>query len=221
MPDIRVDRLTVPRTARYAAFGPPPAEAAEWWFVLHGYGQQAADFLATCAALDDGHRLVVAPEALSRFYNAGNGSMANATVGASWMTREDRDHEIADYLRYLDTLLGALTGGRPAAPPVHVLGFSQGTATASRWVAAGRVQAARLVAWGGVIAPELDLRSPDAPLRRTRVQLVVGSRDQFATEERIAAERARLDEAGLEYEAISFNGGHRLDNATLAHLAAS
>lgn len=222
MTDIRVDHLTVPRTARYAAFGPAPADADEWWIVLHGYGQRAADFLGTCGALDNGRRLVVAPEALSRFYNAGaNGGMADATVGASWMTREDRENEIADYLRYLDTLVAALRDGVAAPPPVHVLGFSQGTATASRWVASGRVTVARLVVWGGVIAPELDLTSADAPMRRTRVQIVVGTRDKFATPERVAAEQARLDAAGLAYEGITFEGGHRLDNRTLAAIAAS
>ena len=46
MPDIRIASLTVPRTARYAAFGPEPAHASEWWIVIHGYGQLAADFLA-------------------------------------------------------------------------------------------------------------------------------------------------------------------------------
>ena len=106
-------------------------------------------------------------------------------------------------------------------PPVHVLAFSQGTATASRWVASGRVRAVRLVCWGGLIAPELEITSPSAPLRGTRVQLVLGLRDQFATPERVAAERARLDEAELPYEVITFDGGHRLDHATLARIASA
>jgi predicted esterase len=198
MPDIRIASLTVPRTARYAAFGPEPAHASEWWIVIHGYGQLAADFLAQCRGLHDGRRLVVAPEALSRYYEPGSAtSPAEAKVGASWMTREDRLHEISDYLRYLDLLVETLAEGLRALPPIHVLGFSQGTATASRWVAAGRVPAARLVCWGGLIAPELDLVSPTAPLRNTRVQLVLGNRDKFATPDVVAREQARLDAAGF------------------------
>ncbi len=222
MPEIRTSHLAVTRTARYAAFGPVPSLADEWWIVLHGYGQLAGDFASQCAALDNGRRLVVAPEALSRFYQPGaNGSQPDARVGASWMTREDRESEIADYLGYLDALVEALGAGVPAEPPIHVLAFSQGTATASRWVASGRVNVARFVCWGGLIAPELDIASPGAPLRRTRVQMVVGSRDRFATADRVAAEHARLDDAKLSYEAITFEGGHRLDDQTLARLAAN
>jgi predicted esterase len=222
MPEIRTATLTVPRSARYVAFGPPPAMADEWWIVLHGYGQLAGEFLAQCAALDNGRRLVVAPEALSRFYQAGaNGGAPDARVGASWMTREDRESEIADYLRYLDLLFATLAEGVPAPPPLHVLAFSQGTATASRWAASGRVQVARLVLWGGMIASELDLASPEGPLRATRVQVVVGTRDAFATPERVARERATLDASGLRYDAITFEGGHRLDDATLTAIAAS
>jgi len=220
MPNLRFATLSVPRTARYAAFGPPSAAADEWWIVLHGYGQLAVEFLASCGALDNGRRLVVAPEALSRFYLTGQGATsAEQRVGASWMTREAREAEISDYLRYLDLLVEALTHGVSTPPPIHVLAFSQGTATASRWVASGRVPVVRLVCWGGVLAPELDLASREAPLRATRVQLVVGTRDKFATAERVASERARLDQAGLRYEAITFEGGHRLDDVTLARIA--
>jgi predicted esterase len=86
-------------------------------------------------------------------------------------------------------------------------------------VAAGRVPAALLVCWGGLIAPELDLVTPTAALRNTRVQLVLGSRDVFATPDVVARERARLDAAGFRYEAITFEGGHRLDDVTLAGVA--
>jgi predicted esterase len=221
MPDVRLALLTVSRTARYAAFGPAPALAGEWWIVIHGYGQLAADFLQQCRALDDGRRLVVAPEALSRYYEPGSdGNQAEARVGASWMTREDRLSEIADYLGYLDLLVESLGAGLPALPPIHVLGFSQGTATASRWVAAGRVRMARLVCWGGLIAPELDLVSPTAPLHNTRLQLVVGSRDKWATPDVVARELSRLADVGISYEAVTFEGGHRLDDATLAGIAA-
>lgn len=222
MPEIRSASLTVPRTARYAAFGPPPASASEWWIVFHGYGQLAADFVAQCSALDDGHRLVVAPEALSRYYEPGTAATPPAArVGASWMTREDREHEIVDYVRYLDLLVESLGAGLAALPPIHVLGFSQGTATASRWVASGSRPIARFVCWGGVIAPELDLTSPAAPLRNTRVHLVIGTRDQFATPDVVAREQSRLAAIAFAYEGHTFEGGHRLDNATLASIAGS
>src|SRR5206468_1825615 len=126
MPHIRVAR-----TARYETLG-SETTAREVWFVLHGYGQLAASFIQAFSVLDDGTRLIVAPEALNRFYLVGvdSGAAAERPVGATWMTREDRDAEIADYVEYLDALaaqvLGAVRRGeRP--PRVIVLGFSQGT----------------------------------------------------------------------------------------------
>ena len=137
-------RLTAPRTARYFTLGSDAAALGEVWFVLHGYGQLAARFLTGFAPIDDGTRLVVAPEALSRFYV----DHANRKVGASWMTREDRLAEIDDYVRYLDAVRAeVLRDGTPRQSSVHVLGFSQGAAAAARWTASGAGPVDRLVLW--------------------------------------------------------------------------
>ena len=54
-------------------------------------------------------------------------------VGASWLTREDRDAEIADFTGYLNALYDQVLDGRdPAALHISLLGFSQGAATACR-----------------------------------------------------------------------------------------
>ena len=219
---IRSMSVAVRRTARVALLGPPPAGVRELWYALHGYGQLAATFLEDLRAMDDGTRLIVAPEALSRFYEGDAQARLhkNASVGASWMTREDRESEIADYLGYLDTLhetmLAAIGGTTP--PPVTVLGFSQGGATAARWVASGRVTAARLVVWGSQFPPELDLADPAAPLRRAETTLVIGTKDIFATPKIIAKETTRLSDAGFPYRFLTFEGGHRLDDDTLRAL---
>src|SRR5881396_879853 len=129
--------LTVSRTARYFTLGESPRGVEEVWFACHGYAQLAGRFLEKLRVLEDRKRYVVAPEGLSRFYLTE--SPAERRVGASWMTREDRLHEIDDYVRYLDALyrevLGRVDG--PAAR-VAALGFSQGTATVSRWAALGQ-----------------------------------------------------------------------------------
>lgn len=219
---IRFVPLAVRRTARVALLGPAEPGVRELWYVLHGYGQLASTFIEDCRAMDDGTRLIVAPEALSRFYEGDAQARLHkdAAVGASWMTREDREAEIADYLAYLDTLhaamLASVAGGPP--PAVSVLGFSQGGATAARWVASGRVKAARLVVWGSLFPPELDLADPAAPIRRAAVTQVVGTKDVFATPKVVAKETARLKEAGFPYRALTFEGGHRLDDDTLRAL---
>ena len=202
--------LRVPRTARYYTIGAAKAPR-EVWFVLHGYGQLAAYFIRHFRPLVDGARCVVAPEALARFYL----SETSGRVGASWMTSEDRLCEIEDYLGYLDALYDHLASGFSGDTAVHVLGFSQGAATACRWAARGHVPAGRLTCWAGSLPPELDLGA----LKGTRLTLVAGTADEYATPERVAAQKERLGAAGLAYDALSFDGGHRLDAGALRRLA--
>src|SRR5215831_7445873 len=138
--------LVVTRTARYFAIGGSGGagdaanELRELWIVLHGYGQLAARFLEPFAPLAGPWRRIVAPEGLSRFYldRSRVGVNTQAGVGATWMTREDRDHEIADQITYLDALLDRLLTDAPS-PDVRlcVLGFSQGVATVCRWLVRG------------------------------------------------------------------------------------
>src|SRR2546426_12690078 len=140
-------QFSTPRSARYFTLG-SPQHAADVWLVCHGYGQLASRFLERFRPIAAERRCIVAPEGLSRFYLTE--SPAERRVGASWMTREDRLHEIDDYVRYLDAVyrevLGRVEG--PAAR-VTALGFSQGTATVSRWAALGQSRLHHVVLWGG------------------------------------------------------------------------
>ena len=108
--------LSTPRTARYHTLG-DPASATHIWIVLHGYGQLARYFLRPFEGLETG-QLIAAPEGLSRFYS----DIAHTRVGATWMTREDRDHEIIDQAIYLDRLAVHLQQQCPPGTPLSVLG---------------------------------------------------------------------------------------------------
>jgi predicted esterase len=215
--------LVVPRTARYYTLGPTHGFPRELWFVCHGYGQLAARFLRQFVPLDDGSRLIVAPEALSRFYLDPIPQRRNdpsPKIGASWMTREDREAEIADYVVYLERLCAEVRHPlRGAAPRLVVLGFSQGTATVSRWLAASDVRVDHLVLWGGAIPPELDLASWASRLHGAAITLVAGEHDEFATATAVAAEAERLSTAGVAYTLQRFPGGHTIDAAALLKLA--
>lgn len=218
----RTETIEVRRTARVAILGPEGAALSrvrEIWYVLHGYAMRAVPFISDCHVLDDGTRLVVAPEALSRFYDGALQAHRTAPVGASWMTRDEREHEISDYLAYLDTVhasIAARFGG--VVPDVTVLGFSQGGATAARWVASGTVPARRLVLWGSGLAPELDIAAPGTPLRAADTTFVVGTSDVYITPKVIEKELGRVEAAGFPFRFVSFEGGHRLDDATLLAL---
>jgi predicted esterase len=210
--------LTVSRTARYFTLGPTADAVREIWFVCHGYAHLAARFLERFRDLDDGRRLLVAPEGLSRCYLSEH--PAERRVGASWMTREDRLAEIADYVGYLDAVYGAVLGEvERAAVRVTALGFSQGAATVSRWAALGRAAIDRLVLWGGELPPDLDLAAAGPRWRALRVTLVCGERDAYVPRPVVDTSAARLRAHGLAPEVRWFAGGHELDPRVLRELA--
>lgn len=222
MRDASEGHLEVVRTARYWVLGEEVASPAEVWFVLHGYRQLARRFLNRFASLADGTRRIVAPEALSRFYvedsvrRHGPGSV----VGATWMTREDREHEIADYVRYLDALADRVLAGVAGAPRVVVVGFSQGVATACRWTVLGRLTPHTLALWGDFLPPDLPLERASARWRGVDVLLVRGDGDPaMASGELSRAEEERLASAGLALRLVGYDGGHDIHEPTLRELS--
>lgn len=145
--------LEVPRTARYHVLGAGSDPVREAWFLLHGYGQLAGPFLDSLAPLARPGRILVAPEALSRFYlRRGTGE-----VGATWMTKEERASEIQDNVRYLDLVAEELHTAHPGLRALQALGFSQGGATAARWALLGSAALARVTLWGCAFPPDLEL----------------------------------------------------------------
>jgi predicted esterase len=213
--------LRVERTVRYYTLGGGSLSPRQVWFVLHGYGQLAAQFVRFFGDLANDDTLVVAPEALNRFYLVNPDQMParERPVGATWMTREDRDSEIADYVEYLDALYDEV-----AAPAIrdgaqaNVIGFSQGAATATRWAALGRSALTRVVLWGGLLPPETDLSRGQGAIRGARLTLVAGSRDRYVDANALAAERMRLDGAGVRYDVLEFDGGHVISRGVFPRL---
>jgi predicted esterase len=218
---IHEHHLVVPRTARYATLGEPGPQVREVWFVLHGFGQLSPYFIRHFGVLADGTRLVVAPEALNRFYleRTSRQGAGTARVGATWMTREEREAEMADYVRYLDLLADRVFADVPReAVRVTVLGFSQGVATGARWLCRGNLRTDAFVMWAGPFPPELDADAV-APLRGTRLVRVLGDGDEMAQPEHVATEDARVRALGLDAPLVRFAGGHELHRETLAAIA--
>jgi predicted esterase len=212
--------LTVERTARYFTIEPAEGGAREVWFALHGYAQLAERFLRPFEALDDGTRLIVAPEALARFYVHPEPPPSGAGhVGASWMTREDRLSEIADNVAYLDALARHLFRRvEREAVALRVLGFSQGAFAAARWAAQGTTRVDQLILWGGSLPPELDLAA--APhLGRLPVVIVWGEEDQYYDAAKVAHDEKRLADAGIPCRVVTYPGGHQLSRELLLSLA--
>lgn len=242
---VETRHLAIRRHARYALLGTTGAPS-QLWFGLHGYGHTAPRFARYLEVLDDGSRLVVAPEGLHRYYL----DHEARKVGASWMTSEDRLTDIDDYVAYLDRLHGRVLGrlgggdreeggshgaardggtgvedGDPAAtaaagsPAVVALGFSQGVHTLCRWLAFGEARIDTAVLWGADVPPDLDLEAHGEAMAAARILLVAGDRDPHFGPGEVEAVGERLSRHGVPFETLSFAGGHRLDDGVLERIA--
>jgi predicted esterase len=208
--------FTVPCSVRYFTLGSPGPETTDVWFVCHGYGQLARQFLADFEPLASPSRCIVAPEGRSLFYT----NHRRREVGASWMTREDRLAAIGDYVRLLDQVYERVFARlHRSRVTVHVLGFSKGGATATRWVTLGRVVADRLILWGELLPPDLDLDVAWGKLEDARLTFVLGRTDSYVDESRFKHMENLLLDHDIPYESIRYDGGHWIDQEVLLSLA--
>jgi predicted esterase len=216
--------VTVQRTARYYTLGDASVPVGDVWIVCHGFAQLARAFVEEFRAIARPGRLIVAPEALNRFYLDREGGRAGprARVGATWMTREDRLAEIDDYVRYLDDLVHQVVGRRKNDVRVTALGFSQAAATVGRWLVHGGSTLDRVILWAGLLPPEIDPAGPaHRRLMSTDLQLVVGKSDELLDAALVHAQREALDKAGVRHTVHEFEGGHVIDRGVLETLGRS
>jgi predicted esterase len=207
--------LSISKTARYFTIGEYSSKTRNIWLVLHGYGQLAETFLKNFEIMADDETLIVAPEGIHRFYVNGNGG----AVGASWMTKEDRLNDIADNNDYLEKLLEWILEEQiNDEVKIHVLGFSQGTSTACRWLVKSLFKATSLVLWAGTWPQDITKENVEINLSKTNLFAVLGNRDEFADHSFVEKQLILIADSGLKANVISFEGGHRLDSDTLLML---
>jgi predicted esterase len=208
------NHITFSFTSRYYTMGNKDT-AKQVVFAFHGYGQLARFFIQKFKTLEENNIYIVAPEALSRFYLqdvATRAQSRDTRVGASWMTREDRLTDIANYIAFLDAIYKKEVQRKL---PVTVLGFSQGAATAARWISTGRVAFDKLLLWGGLLPPDLDFPSTKKILQDKETILVMGNKDPFATDERFAEMEMISKKLEITARKVTYAGGHDIDAATL------
>ena len=213
--------LTVQRTARYYTIGELTKNTTHVWFCLHGFGQLASFFSKKFTELDDGKTLIIVPEGLSRLYLNGE----YKRIGASWMTREDKQYEINDFMTYLNTLYDTVLNGRnPADFHITLLGFSQGAATVCRWLNGGgtapaHIRADRLILWAGFFSNGISDVIDPTVLVNVETHYVYGTQDEyFALIGDVDTYKARLLTDVPNLKITAFDGGHRVEPGVLRQL---
>ncbi|MCI4647702.1 hypothetical protein [Phaeodactylibacter sp.] len=211
---IEEHHLSVQRTARYFTLGHCTAQTNCLVIACHGYGQLAKHFIKKFDVIARPDTVVVAPEGLSRFYWGG----LSGNVVSSWMTKEDRLAEIADFSAYLTQLHGHFTADLPANAQIILLGFSQGCATQLRWMAREKPAFSHLVLWAGSIPKDIDYTPVRSYLQGKPLHFVHGTEDPFITPERVATQQALAAQLPMEYQVHTFEGKHTVEREALRDL---
>jgi predicted esterase len=210
--------LTFNFKARYYSSGEITGRTKHVLFVLHGYGQLAQYFIRKFSTLESKEVIVIAPEGLSRFYTDPLESAGRKTnrVGATWMTKEDRLVDIENYVNYLDTVFVATVGDRKI--PVSILGFSQGSATASRWILSKNIRFDRLILWAGILPEDMNFEVGAEVLKDKSVVMVYGKHDPFVTDARFTEMKTLVEKLRTKVGLVTFEGGHDIEEKALLNL---
>lgn len=200
---------------RYYVLGEVSEQIENLWFVCHGHGHLAQFFIKKFDCLDDGKTLIVAPEGLSRYYLKG----FTGRVGATWMTKEDRQTDIKNYLIYLETVFNQIRSKLKREVKVTLLGFSQGAATISRFATQTDVEFHRLVLWAGIFPPDLPPLQSAEKLKDKKVYWVYGTKDPYLSAGIIKEQKFIAEQIKVAPEVLSFEGEHELYEKVLMKIS--
>ncbi len=189
----------------------PTLQEEEIWLVLHGYGQLAEFFVRKFKTAFSPQRLFIAPEGTNYNYLEG----FQGRVGANWMTKHERETAIANNHRFLDRLMVSFLEKYPQRPTVHVLGFSQGAATATRWASRWNGKIDTLVLWAGGFAVDMDMAVAKEAFSQTEVILALGEQDELISSDNIQKQEELISRLGMEIHRLSYPGGHELESTLL------
>lgn len=180
--------------------GPGPWPAL---FGFHGYGEDASTNMSALTRIPNASEwLLVAVQALHPFYTK------KEAVVASWMTQQDRELAIPDNVGYVTAVVAAVRQEfHLRESPIVFAGFSQGVAMAYR--AAAHIRCNGVIALAGDVPPDVTQPLPDVLIGR-------GSQDDWYTDEKVAADVARLERSSPHVETCVFAGGHEWTDAFAA-----
>jgi predicted esterase len=209
---LRANKSETTKTARVFTAG-NLENPTKIWIVCHGYGQLADYFIQKLEALDNGRNLLVAPEGLHRFYTKG----FSGRVGASWMTKEEREDDISDYISWLSKVYQDYAVPHSGAK-IILLGFSQGGATVSRWLEKSGKTIDYLILYASTFPVDVVPSGNFGTYIKKKIFFVLGTKDEFINAEEKEKQIKALRESGKPVELLSFDGGHEIDPLVLKEL---
>ncbi len=199
--------IEIKRTARYFQSKVIDDKVKHIIFVFHGYAQNADDFLESLGSLACDEIVIVAPEGLSKFY----WKDFTSNPSSSWMTSLERENEIKDALNYLKILSKSIANDSLGIGiQFHALGFSQGAAMASRFVANSTFTFSNLFLYAAQYAHDLDWKQLKKCQSDLHFHLIYGTEDLFISEEKVLKAEAFITEQEFKVNTFSFKGKHKI-----------
>jgi predicted esterase len=128
----------------------------------------------------------------------------------SWMTKQGRDHAIADNVRYVASVVDEVKRDVPGDGRLVYAGFSQGASMAYRAAARAGHACDGVIALGGDMPPDV---ADDASVRLPAVLIGRGEADDWFTREKLDQDLARLARLGAPARSLVFAGGHEWTDA--------
>ncbi|WP_019038119.1 alpha/beta hydrolase [Psychroflexus tropicus] len=183
------------------------------WIACHGIGFLSKYFISYFKKLDPDENYIIAPQAPSKYYQ----TKAYRYVGASWLTKENRDLEIENVLNYLDALVQKEE--IPEDKTIILMGFSQGVSIVTRWIAYRQMNCDRLVIHSGSIPEEFDFSSFNH-LPKLKTTIIYGDQDEYITQDKIDSQiRYAKSVFPNPPDVLKFEGGHEMHVKSLVSLS--
>ncbi|MBX2842099.1 MAG: hypothetical protein KTR26_10020 [Flammeovirgaceae bacterium] len=182
------------------------------WFVCHGYGQLTKHFIRRFDLLDPITDFLIAPQGLSKFYLDNN----YGHVGASWMTKENRELEIENQWSYFNSIFECETQNIDLEKVnINLFGFSQGVSTIWRWAEKRKLPFHKLVMWAGEFPREFTKEQLEFVPVEATLFLVIGKKDQYFNPERQQYVVNKMTNLCKKPEEIIFDGKHEVKREVL------
>jgi predicted esterase len=209
---MKIKSIQTSRTARYILSTEPSEEIKNLWIVCHGYGQSALGFLNYFKPIFSKETLVVAPEGLSKFYWDG----FDGKVVSSWMTKENRENEINDYVNFIENVVNEIKLKLKVDTKYNALGFSQGTATIARWANCTKTTLNSIHIHSGLL-PE-DIFNSWKKKQLPKLNFHIGDNDPFIKETEILKLKSKLNNHDINFDLSIFKGRHSIESNYLKSL---
>ena len=208
-------QISIPKTHKYSQLGEFSEKTNTVWIVLHGYGMLSEFFIKKFECILNEKTVVIAPEGSNRFYLNNNYSR----VGASWMTKVDKEKDIEDNISFIGALYTKIVDDIGHNNfKLKTLGFSQGGATLVRWIMSNSIKVDSLILWGSDIPQDSLTNQNKSRWSSINIKIVIGKKDEYISDENKKKVIDAVNAYGLSYKLIEYDGPHKIIESELIKL---